>query len=225
MPAVFGLLLFPYVPFRKAAVIRGTSVSGLLVGLLAVGASLTNFAMAATGEFESGVNTTRMTAVQELIDRMAVEYESPTPKVVRYVLPMVGDMSPCAFQNVLRYEYNATMAAGGLRSRAGTTFTFPEEAAFTASDTFLWDRALPGLSEPQRMSILVDTANAQTDFLVLPTEVAMDFLRKERPHYLLNSRIRDFSDRVLASGQWHQIGKPVQFDKGEQYNLYLRDAN
>jgi hypothetical protein len=81
-----------------------------------------------------------------------------------------------------------------------------------------WDE-LNG-SPRERLEQLVNKADAQVDYLILPDRETADFLEQNVAHNLINQHQNELRNRILSSRNWVPVGNPIRNSDQETLQLY-----
>jgi hypothetical protein len=235
MPAVFGSLLFVYLPFRGAQPAFRRGWACLLLGVLAAGSSIFNALTPNVPRPYVGPSSTRMAGFKSVIERVTRDATVRGLHEVEYIAPESGDFHYCAFSNVLTYEFGALPGKDGdlnLGGRGearalstGLTFRSPHRDAFTATDELLWKLEVPGQTEKEKMDSLVSMAMQSGNYLLVPDEPTLDWLEHNIGFNYINLKTRELKTRLLATGEWVQLGGAAATSEHESIVVYARRKN
>jgi hypothetical protein len=232
MPAVFGFLLFACLPFDGIQPAARFLWARAMIGILLAGGAIACAAAAGQPQLYSGPNLTSMPGVRTVIDRASQDASSRGLREVDFVAPELGDFHTCMITNVLIYEYGAVPGddqtaagmehkTGKLYSQRGLTYNFPNELAFTASDELFWKIKVAGDSDQEKLENVVAMMVAGSpDYLLLPDEVTLKWLERDRGFYFINLKTRALMSRLLALNKWVSLGEPVRVDANEKIEVF-----
>ncbi len=224
MPAVFGLLLFSYFPLRKEGMTAAQGKLRWVVCVLLAGSSVLNAVQAKRPSLFTGADATRMSGMKALIGRINSNAAARHQRDVRYIIPEIGEFHSCALNNTLIYEYGGTPGEdGSIRLPAGIRYSFPQGGVFAAAQRGGWDRSLPGVGDSETLNDLTPMAMQLPDYLLLPTDAALDFLERHRAGNI-NLKVRELKSQLLGTGAWTELGGPVAITPDKSIELYVRKA-
>jgi hypothetical protein len=223
MPAVFGSLLFAYLPFRGDQPAFHRAWAGVLIGVLAAAASIFNVVASDRQQPYAAPSTTSMAGFKSVVDVMNRDASLRGSRRIEYIAPEIGDFNSGALANVLIYEYRAMPGQdAALHAASGLAYDFPEEAAFTPSAEVQWKLDVPGNTDEEKMAYLVSMAAGLANYLLLPDEATVDWLEHNVGYNYANLKTRELKTRLLAMGEWVQIGGAARTSEHESIEVYAR---
>jgi hypothetical protein len=232
MPAVFGCLLFAYLPFRGSQPLFSREWACWIAGAMAVGASFFNAFTPNVPKPYSGPTRSRMAGFKAVIELMNQDATRRGLARAEYILPESGDFQCSAFSNVLIYEFggkrdNADTSYPGGCDKArtlssGVTFHFPHAKVFSSTDTVLWNLDVPGNTDEEKMGNMVSIAMQSANYLLIPDQPTLDWLEKNLKFNLINLKARELKARLLATGEWVQLGGGFAASDHETIEVYTR---
>ena len=223
MPAVFGALLFSYLPFRGPQPAFSRGWSSVLIGILAATASISSALTPNARRPYLEPSTTRVAGFNSLIDRMNQDASQRGARRIKYIVPEIGDFNSGALANLLIYEYGAMPGPDGdLRTGLGVTYDFPQQAAFVPAAEVQWKLDVPGQTDEDKMANLVSMGTKLPDYLLLPDDPTLDWLEHNLGFNYINLKTRELKTRLLATGTWVRLGNPAVTSEHEAIEVYRR---
>jgi len=223
MPAVFGSLLFAYLPFRgdQPAFHRGWA--RVSIGVLAAAASIFNVVASNRQRPYVAPSTTSMAGFKAVVEQMNRDASLHGLRRIEYIAPEIGDFNSGALANVLIYEYGAMPGRdGALHAASGLAYEFPQEAAFTPAAEVQWKLDVPGSTDEEKMANLVSMAPRLAEYLLLPDEATVDWLERNLGFNYANLKTRELKARLLATGGWVRLGDAAAPSPHESIEVYAR---
>ena len=168
IPAVFGCLLFAYLPFRGSQPAFSRPWACATIGALAAGASIFNAFTPNVPTPYSGPPSTYMAGFKSLIERMRQDASVRGLHRVEYIVPESGDFHFSALANVLTYEFGAVPNKNHELQAGGLIFDFPHQKAFTPTDELLWKLDVPGDTDMEKMDNLFSMGMQSANYTAPP---------------------------------------------------------
>jgi hypothetical protein len=224
MPAIFGCLLFAYLPFRGSQPAFSREWVCWIVGAMAAGSSLLNAFTPNLPRPYSGPTTSRMAGFKSVIEQMSQDASQRGLRRVEYIVPESGDFHFSALSNVLIYEFGAVPDKDHHLYSGGLTFDFPNQKAFSPTDEVLWKLDVPGETDQEKMDNLVSLAMQSADYLLVPDQPTLDWLEQNRKFNYINLKTRELKTRLIATGAWVQLGNGAAASDHETIEVYARRA-
>lgn len=206
MPTVFGWLLFSLLPVEGSP---GFSEKGRsrLAWLLAAACAVNAVWAIRLHANPPGVSPA-MAGIRAAIERMHAETVRRGERVARFATPYMGDVEESAIRNVLVFEYGA-VPRGESYPYGGVEFRAPDGGVFTAPVPLNWAENVQGRNDGEKFAWLVALAEAKVDYMLVPDEPSIRWLEKYHPERHMNTRVREYKRRLLATGRWVQLGPPI----------------
>jgi len=216
MPAVFGCLLFAYLPFRGTQPFFGQRWACVLAGVLAASTSLYNAMTPNITRPYKGMSFTRMDGFKSVIEDMNADASRRGLHQAFFVAPESGVFNCGALENVMVYEFGAKCDRSNLiheggcgephTLNSGLTLQFRHNLAFTPTDPLLWKLNVPGETDAQKIDNLVSMAMQSADYLLLPDASTVSYLEEHSQIEYINLKTGELKARLLGTGEWTRLG-------------------
>lgn len=219
MPAVFGWLLFCWLPFAKGP--GGGSLSRNAMAALVVAACLANAAQGYRLHVNPPGLAPTMPALRRAVDLMHDDTLRGGRTLARFATAHIVDFDALSLRSVLVFEYGARPWNNAL-TYGGVAFRPEDTAAFSTTVPVSWERDVAGRNDEEKLATLVSLASRDLDYIFLPDERSLDWLEKNRAFNFANTKTRAVKIRLLATGQWEPLGEPLVASPNETVQLYRK---
>ena len=155
-----------------------------------------------------------METLREIIGLMRQTAEASGKREVYYATSYVGAVQADFIRNVLIYDYGEPPRSGALLRGDRSSF-------LTIFAPVEWEK-IRGSSDEEKIQSLVDQANQNLDYLLLPDEATIDFVETHLALYVFNRKTRAFREALLADGNWRRLAGPLKANENETVYLYGR---
>ncbi len=194
MPAVFGWLLFCWLPFEKDT--SGSSLGRNVTAALAVAACLANVALGYRMHLDPPGLAPTMPALRRAVELMRDDTLSAGRTLARFVTVHIADFDAVALRSVLVFEYGARPRNNAL-TYGGVTFRPEDTVAFGTAVPVAWERDVAGRNDEEKLATLVSLASRDLDYIFLPDARSLDWMEKNRAFNFANTKARAVKTRVL----------------------------
>ena len=131
-----------------------------------------------------------------------------------YISAAINDTS---LNNILRFDYL------GLESRVDLPpKTYPPSTFNRITSVSDW-KATPGSNDEEKLAYLVEQANLELDYIILPDEDSIENIRPKLPYVVVNRYIGEIKQQLLTSGEWTPVGPVEQVDHDESVQVYRNE--
>ncbi|PID57592.1 hypothetical protein CSB45_07135 [candidate division KSB3 bacterium] len=215
MPSAFGILLFLCLPctvmftkedfllFKQQFFMASV---GILIFVMAQG--LISHANAPVGS---------MKALRQIVDLMKADARSRKDTEISYSTTYVKWGVNASIRNILLYEYQGQYRA---KDVVVDEFSFSSPVKGLNTDSPAGWKSVSGESDMEKMNTLLLDANAQLDYIILPTQETARHLENAMKHVKINEFATELRKQFLASGNWIPISGVITVDQDEQVMVY-----
>lgn len=219
MPAVFGWLLFCWLPFAKDP--GGSFFSRNVMAALVVTACLANAAQGYRMHLDPPGLAPTMPALRRAVDLMHDDTLRGGRTLARFATAHIVDFDALGLRSVLVFEYGAAPRNNAL-TYGGVAFRPEDTGAFSTTVPVSWERDVAGRNDEEKLATLVFLASRDLDYIFLPDARSLDWLEKNRAFNFANTKTRAVKTRLLATGQWEPLGEPLVASPNETVQLYRK---
>ncbi len=219
MPAVFGWLLFCWLPFARD--LGGRSLSRNVMAALVVAACLANAAQGYWMHVNPPGLAPAMPALRRAVDLMRDDTLRGGRTLARFATAHIADFDALGLRSVLVFEFGAAPRNNAL-TYGDVTFRAEDTGQFGPAVRASWDRDVAGRNDEEKLATLVSLASKDLDYVFLPDARSLDWLEKNRAFNFANTKTRALKSRLLATGQWEPLGEPLVASANETVQLYRR---
>jgi hypothetical protein len=233
MPAAFGLLMFLVSPFlissiqenisyRKPGTLQGdisqsvVCVVACVIFLFSALRGVENH-LSPLSPFQGKLfpSMRPQQALIETVDRDLRHSEHVEKAVMASTyISLINDTS---LENILRFDYpelDSTIAFPVL--------SYPPQSFNRIQSAADWE-ATPGTNDDEKINYLVEQANQNLDYIILPDDASIENIRSKHPHVIVNRHIGEIKKRLIQSGEWIAVGPLQKVDHDEEVQIYRNE--
>ena len=219
MPAVFGGLLFCFLPLARDP--AGSAFGRNVMAALVVTACLANAAHGYWMHRDPRGLAPTMPALRRAVELMHDDTVASGRTLARFATAHIVDFDALALRSVLIFEYGAA-PRNNLLTYGGVAFRTEDTNAFGHAVPVRWERDVAGGNDDEKLATLVSLASRDLDYIFLPDARSLDWLEKHRAFNFMNTKTRAMKTRLLATGQWEPLGEPLVASPNETVQLYRK---
>jgi len=219
MPAVFGWLLFCFLPFVRDP--AGSSFGRNVMAALVVAACLANAAHGYWMHRDPRGLAPAMPALRRAVDLIHDDTLRSGRTLARFATAHIVDFDALSLRSVLVFEYGAAPRNNAM-TYGGVAFRAEDTGAFSTAVRVSWERDVAGRNDEEKLATLVSLASRDLDYIFLPDARSLDWLEKNRAFNFANTKTRALKTRLLATGQWEPLGEPLVASPNETVQLYRK---
>ena len=215
MPAAFGCLLFALFPFRNS---KQQRVSRPAFAALAVSVAVCSAtAMTAGWKNHAGPAPDSMGAHKATLRAIVADARQAGKSEARYATTHSFFLNTFSLQNVAMFDIPDAHATSqqitlrGVRLEPSPCFAVAAEADW---------RVVHGATPEQKLEHMIEHANQQIDYLIIPTPETAAFVQKNISFNVINRYAVELRTRLLTCGQWQEISGDIRNSNDEAVRVY-----
>jgi hypothetical protein len=220
LPSAFGFLAFLGFPGQKLHQAKNFNKLSLLVLLISIVISSIN-AFTGNKTFLSLTknSTGAIEGYHRIIGTLISEAQRLSKKKIIVDSPFIGVFTIEALHNVLIYEYNFKKINNHIIN--GQLIINKSKLPILAVCPQEW-KEFTEKSEGNVPKYINENVE-KLDFLILPTENTICFLKKEMGHLECNKHSKEILPVILNGNKWKKLNEEVAITDYEQYDLYIKN--
>ena len=218
MPAVFGLILFWSLPLLKQMDRLNNRTLNRFCWIVLMVVLSVAWARGWKRHSPKGLNT--MAAQQALIDKMLENAKALNKSAFRYSVVQLSDLNSNSLYSILLFDRpNADrdlkqVTVEGIQINRISTFSRP-----AAID---WER-VPGATDEEKVSGLIEDANDRIDYLVLPDLKTAEYLEVTLDQNYINRHLVALRTKITNDPSWVMIAGSLQTKDTEVVEIYRKN--
>lgn len=222
MPAAFGILMFMLDPILEKEEFLGKTTQKAAIVVLMLASSLL-FLISA---FQSIPNHSQpslfpsMKPQRQLLETVLNDLiQFKTRENILLGVTYISNINDVSLSNILNFNYLASPSGYLIKPASRLNFPYTFNAI---SSPYNWE-VLPGKTDSEKITTLVNKANEELHYVILPEDKSIPYIEPLAPYVIVNRHNGQIKKQLLASGNWKAISEPIQVDNHEVVRLYRNE--